>query len=277
MIRRLKVFLVVLAAALSVVLSASPASGQVSGPMPKRAGWDPKIGARAPVDAALTDEAGQPARLSDYLAPGRPVILVMAYYECPMLCSLVMNGLATALRRVDLEPGRDFEVVVVSIDPTDTPEKARAKEAVFVERYGRPGAAAGAHFLVGSEAEVRAVASGVGFEYEYDPIGKQYGHSAGAVLVTGEGTISHYFYGVDFPPRDLRLGLVESARGAIGTAADKLMLLCFRYDPARGTYAALALGSVRAGGAVTVLLLGLSLVWMSRRERKPAAGGEGRR
>lgn len=273
--RRVLVFLVALAAGLAALLAASTASAQLSGPMPTRAGWAPRIGERAPVDVALTDEDGRPARLRDYLSPGRPVILVMAYHDCPMLCSLVMNGLASALRKVELTPGRDFTVAVVSIDPADTPEKARAKQDVFLKQYDRPGAEPAVHFLVGGEAEVRAVARGVGFEYEYDPIGKQYGHAGGLVVLSGEGTISHYFYGVDFPPRDLRLGLVESARGAIGTATDKLLLLCFRYDPSRGKYGALALGSVRAGGVLTVIVLGVSLVWMGRR-RKAALDGEGR-
>ena len=276
MTRRVVVFLVALLSGLAALLAASTATAQPTGPMPARAGWEPRIGERAPLEVALRDEDGRPARLGDYLSPGRPVLLVMAYYDCPMLCSLVMNGLAAALRKVELEPGRDFTVAVVSIDPADTPEKARVKQDVFLKQYDRPGAEPAVHFLVGGEPDVRAVARGVGFEYEYDPIGKQYGHAAGVVVLSGEGTISHYFYGVDFPPRDLRLGLVESARGAIGTAKDKLLLLCFRYDPAQGRYGRLALGSVRVGGALTVLVLGLSLVWMSRRP-KSARGGEGRK
>ena len=249
------------------------AGAQPSGPMPRDVGWEPHIGSRAAVDVALTDEHGERARVADYLSPGRPLILVFAYHECPMLCSLVLNGVASALRKIELTPGRDFEIVVVSIDPTDTPARAGEKKAVFTRQYDHPGAEGATHFLVGAETGVRELARSVGFKYEYDPIGRQYGHAGGLVVLTGEGTISHYFYGIDFSPRDVRLGLVEAAKGAVGGVTDRLMLLCFRYDPSRGKYAALALGSVRVGGIATVLALGLWITFVGRRgPRRPERG-----
>jgi protein SCO1 len=258
----------------ALVLLAAPcvALAQPSGPMPKNIGFDPRFGEQAPTDAVLTDEEGRAVRLGDLAAGQRPTLLVLAYYECPMLCSMVMNGLVTALKKVDLEPGKDFEVVVVSIDPTDTPERARKKKATYVEAYGRPGAERGIHVLTGAEPEIRRVADGVGFRYEYDPVGKQYAHAGGAVVLSPDGKISRYFYGIDFAPRDLSLGLVEAADGKIGGARDRLLLLCYRYDPAQGKYGALALTSVRTGGVLTVALLGISILVMRRRSRKEEEG-----
>jgi protein SCO1/2 len=255
---------------LGIVLSLAPlpALGQPSGPMPKEIGFDMRHGASAALDAALVDEQGRAVRLGDHVGGEKPVILVLAYYECPMLCSMVMNGLVAALKKVELSPGEDFEVVVVSIDPLDTPERARRKKAVSVELYGRPGVERGLHFLTGTEAEIARVARSVGFRYEYDPIGKQFAHAAGITVLSPGGTISRYFLGVDFPPRDLRLGLVEAAEGKMGTTADRLLLLCYRYDPERGKYGAIAMGSVRAAGLCTVVLLGASLLAMRRRGRK---------
>lgn len=252
--------------ALLALVSPRIALAQPSGPIPKDVRFDPHFGAAVPPDIDLVDEEGRPKHLGDYLGDHRPVILVMAYYECPMLCSLVLNGLFGALKKNELRPGEDFQVVVVSIDPNDTPERAARKKETYVRYYDRPGAAAGLHFLTGREGEVKRLAAAVGFRYAYDPVGLQFAHPAGVTLLTGQGVISHYFYGVDFPPRDLRLGLVEAANGTIGTARDRLLLLCFHYDPASGTYGALALGAVRAGGALTVIAIGVALIALRRRK-----------
>ena len=232
---------------------------QPSGPMPKDIGFDPHFGATVARDVQLVAEDGSPHTLGDYLDGRRPVILVLAYYECPMLCTMVLNGAVNALKRVDLRPGDDFEVLVVSIDPADTPERAAAKKASYVGHYDRPGAERGLHFMTGREEEVRRLAAAVGFKYVYDPIGKQFAHPAGLLVLTGDGTISRYLYGVDFPPRDMRLALVEAAQGSIGTPADRLLLLCFHYDPAQGKYGAIALTAVRIGGVVTMIAIGLLL------------------
>jgi len=246
------------------------AAAQLSGPMPKDIGYEPHLGGRVPLDLELVDDAGRRARLGDYFNGKKPVILVLAYYECPMLCSMVLNGLTEGLKGSDLSPGADFEVVVVSIDPADTPERAGAKKASYVKLYDRPGAESALHFMTGTEAGVQRLADAVGFSFAYDPVGRQFAHAAGIVLLTGEGMISRYLYGVDFAPRDLRLGLVEAGNGAIGTVKDRLMLLCFRYDPERGRYGGLALASVRTGGVLTLVALGFSLFAMRRR---PGRGG----
>jgi protein SCO1/2 len=255
----------VVLAALLALLWARPAHAQVSGPMPRDVGFDPHPGARVPRDVALVDEGGKAVRLGDYLDGRKPVIVVLAYYECPMLCTLVLNGLVTSLREGGLTPGTDFEVVVASIDPADTPARAAAKKATYVAHYGRPGAEAGMHFLTGGAGDVARLANAIGFKYEYDPVGKQFAHAAGIALLTGEGIISHYFYGVDFPPRDLRLGLVEAAAGTIGSARDRLMLLCFRYDPERGRYGMIAFRSMRVGGVLTLAGLGITLLALRRK------------
>lgn len=256
-----------LLAAVLLLLLARIAAAQegTSGPMPKDIRFEPHFGAAVPLDVDLVDEEGRSRALGD-LVTSRPVVLVMAYYECPMLCSLVLNGLFGALKKTELAAGEDFQVVVVSIDPADTPERAAAKKATYVRYFGRPGAEEGIHFLTGRAGEVRRLADAIGFLYAYDPIGKQFAHPGGVTLLTGQGVISHYFYGVDFPPRDLRLGLVEAGRGQVGTARDRLLLLCFHYDPAQGRYGAAALGAVRVAGALTVFLMVAALVAMRRRK-----------
>lgn len=257
----------------ALLFAPGPALAQPSGPMPKDIRFDMRFGEKVPLDAAFLDEEGRAVRLGDFVGGAKPTILVLAYYDCPMLCSMVMNGLVNGLKKTELTPGEDFEVVVVSIDPRDTPEGARKKKAVSVRLYGHPAAERAMHFLTGAEAEVKRVADSVGFRYEYDPIGKQFAHAGGITVLSPGGTISRYFLGVDFPPRDLRLGLVEAADGKIGTAGDRLLLLCYRYDPEHGKYGALAMGSVRAGGVLTVVLIGVSLLAMRRRGRKEGEHG----
>lgn len=265
----------------AAVLAAAPsrAPAQPGSPMPTNVGFETRFGKRAPLDARLLDEQGRAVRLGDYFRAGRPVVLVMAYFECPMLCSMVLNGATESLRATGLAPAEDWEMVVVSIDPRDTPERAAAKKASYVKALNRPRAAEAMHFLTGREEEIYRVARGVGFRYEYDPVSKQYAHAGGAIVLSPDGTISRYFYGVDFDPRDLRLGLVEAADGKVGTAGDQLLLLCYHYDPQKGTYGAAVMRAMRVGGALTVALLGISLVAMRRRGRgkgRPdAPGGEG--
>lgn len=265
MIRHRRSLLAFVLGALFVLAAPLFAAAQPSGPMPRDIRFDPHPGALLPLDVDLVDEGGQPRKMGDFLGDHRPIVLVMAYYECPMLCSLVLNGLFGALKKTGLSAGEDFQVVVVSVDPADTPARAAAKKETYLRYYDRPGADSAIHFLTGREGEVKRLASAVGFQYAYDPVGEQFAHPAGVVLVTGEGIVSHYFYGIDFPPRDLRLGLVEAANGAIGTARDRLLLLCFHYDPERGRYGAFALGAVRIAGALTVICMGVTLIAMKRR------------
>lgn len=247
------------------------AEAQVS---PTQISFEQKLGGRAPLDAAFRDEAGREVRLGDYFNRGKPVVLAFAYFECPMLCSMVMNGLVGSLKGMTLEAGRDYDLVIVSIDPRDTPERARAKKATYTSLYGRPSAEEAFHFLTGGEDSIKALTQAAGFRYVYDPESGQFAHASGAVVLTPDGEQARYLYGIDFPPRDLRLAMVEAGQGKIGSATDRLLLLCYSYDPKKGKYSAMALTSVRAGGALTVVLLGGWLFAMSRRRREESPRGE---
>ncbi len=255
---------ILLAAALLPV-GALQADTSLQGPL-KEVGFDQRLGERVPADAAFRDEAGNVVHLADYLGK-RPVVLTLVYYECPMLCTLTLNGLTSALKVVDLLPGSDYEVVAVSINPAERPALAAAKKALLLDRLGRPEASGSWHLLTGDEAEIRRLAAAVGFRYVYDEQTKQFAHAAGAIVLTPDGTISKYFYGSDFSPRDLRFGMVDSAAGRIGTAVDQLLLYCYHYDPQTGRYSAAVLNLVRLGGIVTILVLGLFLVGSWRHER----------
>ena len=230
-------------------------------------GFDQRLDQQVPLGLLFRDEQGREVSLAE-LGGGRPILLALAYYECPMLCTLVLNGLASSLKAVALDPGTDFEVVIVSFDPSEGPQLASAKRSVYLDRYGRPGTEAGWHFLTGSEEQIRALTSAVGFRYQYDQSTQQFAHPSGIVLLTPAGRISRYLFGTDFVPRDVRLGLIESAAGKIGTAADAVLLFCYHYDPSTGRYTAAVWNLLRAGGAFTVLLLGAVLTTAYRRERR---------
>ena len=232
-------------------------------------GIDQRLGEQLDLALAFKDETGATVRLDDYFG-SRPVILTLNYYECPMLCTLELNGLTAALRTISLEPGRDFQIVTVSINPKETPELAAQKKAQYVKEYGREGATSGWHFLTGDEREIRALADAVGFRYAFDPESGQFVHAAGIVVATPDGRLSRYFYGVEFAPRDLRLGLVDSSAGKIGTLADRILLFCYHYDPATGRYGAAAIKMMRLGGIVTVILLAWGIRSMLRRSRAAA-------
>ena len=248
----------------------SPAMAQVPEdsmpPALRGVGLDQHLGDEAPLGLSFVDESGQPVRLADYFDE-RPVILTLNYYQCPMLCTLELNGLVSALRTLSLEPGRDFRMVTVSINPKEGPELAAQKKAVYVKDYARAGASSGWHFLTGEESSIQELARRVGFRYSFDAASGQYAHAAGIVLLTPSGRISRYFYGVDFPPRDLRLALVESSEGKIGSLADQILLFCFHYDPSSGRYSLAALRVMRLGGLLTVLVLAAVILRTLRRER----------
>jgi protein SCO1 len=232
-------------------------------------GFDQRLGAQVPLDLPFRDETGRTVTLRDY-AGGTPVLLVPAYYECPMLCTLVLNGVVSALRALPFDIGREFQVVTVSFNPRETSELATAKKATYLEQYRRPGAEAGWHFLVGDESSIRPLMEAIGFRYAWDPAAKQYAHASGIVVLTPGGRLSHYFYGVEFAPRDLRLALVEASTEQIGSLVDQLLLFCFHYDPATGRYSRVALNAVRAGGVLTLAALGAFLFVMLRRDRARA-------
>ncbi|HEY7392145.1 MAG TPA: SCO family protein [Bryobacteraceae bacterium] len=230
-------------------------------------GIDQKLDQQLPLNAQFKDEAGRTVTLGSFFH-GKPVLLAPVYYRCPMLCTQILNGMVGALKAVSFDPGRDFEVVAFSFDPKDTPETASAKRVNYVKRYGRPNTANGFHFLTGDEANIKLVTEAIGFHYRYDPITDQFAHASGLMLATPEGRLSRYFYGVEYSPRDLRLGLVESSAHKIGTPVDAVLLFCFHYDPATGKYGAVAMNSLRAGGAVFVLVCGSFLFVAWRRDKR---------
>lgn len=227
--------------------------------------FDQRLGERVPLDLPFRDEAGTTVRLGDYFGR-RPVLLAFVYYGCPMLCGMVQSGLVTNLRAVDFDPGRDFEVVVVSFDHRETPAMAAEAKRQATKRYARAGTDGGWHFLTGDEASVRALTGAAGFEYVYDAARDEFAHASGILLLTPEGRLSRYFYGVEYPARDLRLGLVEASGEKIGTPVDQLLLYCFHYDPTVGRYSAVAMNILRLAAALTVLGLGLLVVLLKRRE-----------
>lgn len=232
--------------------------------------FEQRLDAPLPLDATFRDETGREVRLGEYFGQ-RPVILTLVYYECPMLCSVILNGLLKSLERLTFDVGREFDIVTISFNPAETPELAAAKKRTYVERYGRPGAAAGWHFLTGEEAAIRRVTEAVGFRYAYVPERREYAHAAGIVVATPEGRVSRYFYGIEYPPRDLRLGLVEAAERKIGSPVDQFLLYCFHYDPKTGTYGAAVMNLMRLGGLLTVVLLGAFVLVSRLREGRRVA------
>jgi protein SCO1/2 len=255
-------------AAMLLVLAGAQGVAAETGlpPILRDVGFDQRLGAQVPLDLPFRDETGSTVTLRQYLGD-KPLLLVPAYYECPMLCTLVLNGVVSALRALPFDIGREFRVVTVSFNPTETSELAAAKKANYLREYRRPGADAGWHFLVGDDSSIRPLLASIGFRYAWDEAAKQYAHASGIVVLTPAGRVSHYFYGVEFPPRDLRLAFVEASNERIGSVVDQLLLFCFHYDPATGRYSRVALNAVRVGGVLTMLALGTFVFVMLRRDR----------
>jgi len=226
---------------------------------------DQRIGSQVPSDIPFVDETGRPVQIGDYYGK-RPVVLALVYYECPMLCTQVLNGLVSALGVLNFEAGREFDVVAVSFNPKEGPGLASQKKASYVERYGRPQAAGGWHFLTGTQESITRLTEAVGFKYEYDPRIAQFAHGAAIELLTPKGTIAKYYYGIEYSPRDLRLGIIEASDEHIGTVIDDVLLFCYHYDPSSGKYGASVLGIVRAGGIATVLAFVVFLTVSLRRD-----------
>ncbi len=259
---------------LLLLAAGHPASAQ--SPLPKileHVGFDQRLGEQIPLDLPLTDDDGQSVTLGQYFTD-KPVILVLAYYRCPMLCTQVLNGLVEGLRETPFIIGKEFRVVTVSFDPNDTPKMAAAKKRTYLHAYDHPEAAQGWRFLTGSQASITRLTHAVGFRYAYDPASDQFAHAAGIVLLTPEGKIARYFYDVHYSGRDLRLGLVEASENRIGTPIDKVLLFCFHYDPTAGKYGAAVMNFVRAGGVLTVAGLGvfIGLLLRGDRRRRPPNG-----
>ena len=231
----------------------------------KEVGIDQKLNSSIPLDLMFRDEHGKAVTLGQYFG-SKPVILTLVYYNCPMLCTQVLNGLDRSLEQIPLTVGKDFEVVTVSIDPTDRPSLAEAKQAVYLGMYNRPGSAVGWHFLTGEESQIKQLAGAVGFRYAYDPDSHQYAHASGIMILTPEGKLSRYFYGVTYPERDMRLGLVEASEGKIGSPVDQVLLFCYHYDPHTGKYGLLISRVLQLGGLATVLIGGIFLILLFRGE-----------
>jgi protein SCO1/2 len=228
--------------------------------------FDQRLDAQVPPDVVFRDETGTPVRLGDYFG-GKPVILTLNYYDCPMLCPLALEGLVRSLRPLSFSIGEQFDVLTVSFDPRETPELASAAKARYMQDYARPGAAAGWHFLTGSEESIRLLTEAAGFRAVYDGEKQQYAHAAGIVVLTPQGRIARYLFGVELSTRDLRLALVEAAAGTIGSPIDRLLLFCYQYDPATGKYSLLVMKTLRLGALATLLGLGGFMAVMFRRER----------
>ena len=233
----------------------------------EKVGIDQRLNQQVPLNLVFRDEAGKEIQLRDYF-DGRPVVLVLAYYQCPMLCTEVLNGLVKSLQHVGFAIDRQYRVITVSFDPTETPDLAAAKKASYVRDFGQPGAETGWHFLTGEEASVKALTDAVGFRYVYDPVQKQFAHASGIFVLTPDGKLARYFFGIDYPPRDLRLALLEASQGKIGSATDGLLLLCYHYDETTGRYTPSVMNFIRLGGLVTLLAVGTLVGIACLRERK---------
>ncbi len=220
-----------------------------------------------PLDLKFRDETGKQVRLGDYFGD-KPVIVNLVYFRCPMLCTQVLNGLLRSMQGVKFTLGEDYHVVSVSIDPRETPQMAAAKKKQYAGNYRRPGADKGWHFLTGDQQSIDKLADAVGFRYRYDELSDQYAHASGIMLATPEGRLSRYFYGIEYPPNDLRLGLVESSENKIGSPVDQILLLCFHYDPRTGKYGLVISRVMQLAGMATALGLGSFLWSMYRLERR---------
>ena len=238
-------------------------------PALREIGFDQNLDERVPLDVGFRDERGAAVRLADFFGT-RPVVLVFAYYDCPMLCTQVISGLSSALAVLSLQPGQDFEIVTVSFNPADTPATAAAKKAMYLERYNREGADAAWHFLTGDPPSIATLTKAAGFRYAWDADTKQFAHPSGIVVLTPDGRLARYLFGIEYGPRDLRFGIVEASAGKVGTPVDSLLLYCYHYDPMTGRYGLAIMRVMRLAGATTVLALVAFIAIMLRREK---AGG----
>jgi protein SCO1/2 len=232
-------------------------------------GIDQKLGVQVPSDLVFRDETGRDVKLGDYFGKShRPIILTLVYYKCPMLCTMVLNELVRTMNGMStLTAGKDFDVLSVSFDPKETPDLAAAKRTQYLHEYGKRGELGGWHFLVGSEDSIKQLTRAVGFRYAWDPKFQQYAHASGLMILTPEGKVARYFYGVDYVPKDVRLALVEASDNKIGSPVEQIMLYCFHYDPSTGRYSLAVTNLLKVAATITMLALG-GFIWINvRRER----------
>jgi protein SCO1/2 len=235
-------------------------------PYLQNVGIEQRLDAQVPAELPFVDDTGRQVKLGDYFGK-KPLILNLVYYNCPMLCGEALAGLTSSMKLVKFDLGNEFEIVTVSFNPLETPELAAEKKRDYLKRYGRPTVAAGWHFLTGPADSINALTKAVGFQYQYDAKLNQYAHATAIMVLTPQGHISRYFYGVDFPPKDLRMGLVEASQGKIGNAVDQILLYCYHYDPATGKYGAIVNNILKLGAGLTILLLGGLLLILFRLEK----------
>jgi protein SCO1/2 len=232
----------------------------------QRVAFSQRLGEPLPLDARFKDESGRDVALGEYFSQ-KPVVLAFVYFQCPMLCPLVMNGISSALKAVPFTPGEEFDVVLISFDARDTPEAANAKKRAHLQHWAVPETAAGWHFLTGTEQDIQRVTSAAGFTYGWDEQTQQFAHVSGVLVTTPDGRLARYFYGVEFSPKDLRLAIVDSSQGRLGSIVEELLLYCFHYDPSNGRYGAVFMNIMRLGGLLTVGLIVGFIVLMRLRER----------
>ena len=282
MIRVLTTFSIVVLLGVSALAQPSrpmsvPAPGKAATeqiPVLREVGIDQKLDAKLPLDLEFTDEHGATVTLGQYFGR-RPVVLALVYYGCPMLCTQVLNGLAGSLQGMSYSVGREYDVVVVSFDPGETPAMAMDRTKQFVRRFLSKPDDASIHFLTGRESSVKALTGAVGFKFAWDTPTSQFAHPAAITVLTPDGRISRYLYGVEFAPKDLKLAIVESSNGQIGSFVEQMMLFCYHYDPETGRYGFVIMNIVRAAGALTVLALVGGIVLSLRRERRQASAVSG--
>jgi len=264
--------LLFVAIACSLALSQGTSQGIMSPPAAMRppylenVGIEQHLDGQVPADLAFTDDAGRAVKLGDYFGK-KPLILNLVYYNCTMLCGEALAGLSASMKVIKFDVGNQFDVITVSFNPRETTADAAAKKVEYLKRYGRANAAAGWHFLTGSPDSINALTKAVGFQYQYDAAKNQYAHATAIMVLTPEGRISRYFYGVEFPPKDLRMGLVEASSGRIGNPVDQVLLYCYHYDPATGKYGAIVSNILKLGAALTILVLGGLLIALFYLER----------
>jgi len=232
----------------------------------EKVGFTQNLNAQVPLNLPFRNEKGETVPLSTYFGK-KPVLLNLVYFRCPMLCTEVLNGTVRTLRAMPLKVGKDFNVVTVSFDARETPKMAAMKKALYIDRYGHPGAENGWAFLTGTTPSIQALANAVGFHFAYDPELDQFAHASGIVVLTPEGRVARYFFGVEYPVQDVRLSLVEASNGKIGSPVDQLLLYCYHYDPTTGRYGLLIMRVVRIAGLATLLLLVTFVITMLLRER----------
>jgi protein SCO1/2 len=254
--------------ALSLRASAQPAGARP--PVLQDIGIDQLLNNQVPLDLEFRDESGRAVKLAEYFKD-KPVVLSLVYYNCPRLCTEVLNGLLGAMKGLPMTPGNEFVNLTVSFDPRETPDLAAAKRTEYLKRYNRPGSEAGWHFLTGDETSIKALTKSVGFRYVWDPVTKQYGHASGIMILTPQGKVSRYFYGIEYAPRDLRFGVIDASAGRVGSLADQVILYCYMYDPDRGTYGLVVMRLLRIFAIFTLSTL-LALFLYLRRKEKQKAG-----